>query len=555
MSMADEGSDLDSKNIRSKFSRSSHITQAARETLEAPNHAKEKRQVLDAITNLNFKVTAGSVAEQTGLPVLKVSSLLNRVAYETQGQLVVDTAGGVMYKFAPNFQASYLINGSKHAFQWLFRVIFNALAMAIRVVSLAIFFVLRISFGILLIASVVLVVVLIVAAVVSFFMKLADESGGGFDLDGGGGGGGDLGAELTGGLSFDWLSGIQYWTFDWLWDWYYWGRYFYWDPWSPWYGGYGYREHPDHYQVNSASSYSQSSSSAGAGYAEQETEAAAEKIRASNTNFLDNCFAWLFGVGDPNTDIEMERWRVVAHAIKAKSGVVLAEDVAPYVEAKDKGEDWMLPVLIRFNGYPEVSDSGKLIYCFPDLIPASVTSGPSVSGSSTTQTPVANELSNLYSSFLKRQSAQKTTNANARALPQFIHERDWLLTSITGTEAMSVLFFACLASGGAIGLLHYAGTYKYVEMARPLLLGIAAYGSLFIWMPLLRLPWVLSRNAAISKRNEAHLEAAQKLAHPDAELAKHMQEADAYRSSLWSGETKVAYTTETDLLEQQFQPQ
>src|SRR5690606_8201284 len=70
-----------------------------------------------------------------------------------------------------------------------------------------------------------------------------------------------------------------------------------------------------------------------------------ENETASGRNFLDNCFAVLFGTGDPNAQLEAERWRVVAQAIRAKAGVVLAEDLAPYVETTDRNEDWMLPIL------------------------------------------------------------------------------------------------------------------------------------------------------------------------------------------------------------------
>ncbi len=525
------------------------------ETLQAPNHAKQKRQVLDAINNLSFKVTAGSVVEKTGLPVLRVTALLNRIAYETQGQLVADSAGGVTYKFAPGFESKYLINGSKNFFRWTFRVAFNAAAIAIKIFSLTLFLLIRISFGLLLIASVVLVVVLIVAAVVGLIVRLVGSAGEAGDL------GGDAGDDLLGGLGdgvrFDWFGGIRYWTLDWIWDWWLWpGRYFWWDPWDPWYRSrYDYSDNwgSDSYSENSSRlAYKDSVRSNDTAGNTASEDSDATKRQDADSNFLDNCFSVLFGTGDPNAQREADRWSIVARAIKAKSGVVIAEDLAPYVETEAGNEDWMLPILIRFNGCPEVTESGKFIYSFPSLLPQNNVSEAKMYESADSGSNAASELNSIYTKFLKQKKAKAVANVNAKALPPFIQEQFWTLTGIPAGQVALVVGFACFASAGAIGLLTHASHYQYVLMLRPVLLGIAAYAGLFILMPLMRWPWVSSMNRRIDQRNAVHVEAAQRLAHPAADLAQYLREADGLRRAAVAGEVSMAYTTEEDLLEQEF---
>jgi hypothetical protein len=198
--------------------------QAAVQSLEGPSHAKEKRQVLDAVKALGLQVKVADVAEATGLPVLKVTELLNRVAYETEGHLLVDTNGGVAYKFAPNFESHYWLKGSKHLFQRTARVAYNALALCLRLLTLAVFMVVRASFGIMLIASVVLVIVVIVAIVVVCLLRVLSMFS-----DSGGDSGGDM-FDLPS-VNFDWLGGLRFWAIDWIWDWWYWPRYY--TNWSP----------------------------------------------------------------------------------------------------------------------------------------------------------------------------------------------------------------------------------------------------------------------------------------------------------------------------------
>ena len=72
-----------------------------------------------------------------------------------------------------------------------------------------------------------------------------------------------------------------------------------------------------------------------------------------------------------------------AAIIRANGGAVTAEQLAPLLappldpaqaeeEASRPGapvrEDWMLPLLLQFNGEPVVTDEGDLVYVFDELM-------------------------------------------------------------------------------------------------------------------------------------------------------------------------------------------
>ncbi|PSB26560.1 hypothetical protein [Chlorogloea sp. CCALA 695] len=66
------------------------------------------------------------------------------------------------------------------------------------------------------------------------------------------------------------------------------------------------------------------------------------------------------------------RQKAIAAVIRSNGGAVVGEQIAPYLDDISSGyaqkyEDYMLPVLTRFNGQPTVSPQGHLVYVFPEL--------------------------------------------------------------------------------------------------------------------------------------------------------------------------------------------
>ncbi|KAJ6799517.1 uncharacterized protein M6B38_207165 [Iris pallida] len=89
-------------------------------------------------------------------------------------------------------------------------------------------------------------------------------------------------------------------------------------------------------------------------------------------NFVESVFSFVFGDGDPNQGLEEERWKMIGEYIASNGGVVTAEELAPYLDVlpineTTDDESYILPVLLRFDGQPEVDDEGRILYRFPSL--------------------------------------------------------------------------------------------------------------------------------------------------------------------------------------------
>ncbi len=487
------------------------------ETLEAPVHSAEKERVLKVIRSSRKPVRAADVSRESGLPVLPVTALLNRIASETGGHLIVDTAGGIAYKFDAGFESAYLLRGTGTLMHRVGRIALNTMLAGIRIFCLVMFFLMRVSFGILLILSVVVIIALILFVVARLLTGGSDDdSGGGFDL----------GGMFEG----NWFQGVSYWTFDWIWDWFYWSRYISWDP------SYQERTYPD-------------------------TSASVPK--GKKNNFLDNCFKFLFGYGDPNSGLEETRWTTIARAIQAHGGVVIAENLAPYVAEAAQNEDWMLPVLVRFNGAPEVSETGTIIYCFPEFQrgaiastspPASPVSSASPSASADSTKTRDQALENLYARFLSRHGEALAGRKIGESVPACLTEEEWRFCGLTSSELTQIIGFALFALVGSGALMVSTLTLPFLLPFLPVLAGIFVYGLLFAIVPGVR--WLVESriNAGIQKRNEARRWHASKLqsVEKDETLQARLSEADLVRASSVAEPVQVAYTTEEDLLDQQF---
>ena len=77
---------------------------------------------------------------------------------------------------------------------------------------------------------------------------------------------------------------------------------------------------------------------------------------------------------------------MIAQVIRQNGGAVVAEQLAPYLDVPAPSnpagyaisgsgplttvvdESYVLPVLTRLNGQPEVTPDGNIVYVFPDLM-------------------------------------------------------------------------------------------------------------------------------------------------------------------------------------------
>ena len=406
--------------------------------MQAAVKTKEKEIVLKAVDSLGRRVTAADVAAKTGLPVLVAQAELNKVAAETGGHMEVATTGDVAYKFAPGFQNAYLAKGIAAIFQKFGKAAFNVA-----------YFLLRISFGIMLILSVLAVLFIFIAIMIY-------GNRGNDDRDDYGGGGGSFHFGF-----FDYLI---------LRDLLTWGMY----------------------------------SASGAPGGRQQR-------RERKSNFLFDCFSFLFGDGNPNADIEEKKWSLIANSIRDHGGVVTAEQLAPYTGADPKDEDAVLPVLVRFNGKPEVTEEGGLVYSFPAM---------------------------------QVSATAKDTHLSA----PFLQEMRW---PFVGPQAGSLIMVYVLAGFNFLGTW-WLFLQPGLRELWPLLLPLVTYGTLFVTIPLCRKLVLDMINNRITERNAKRSTYAEMLRAPSAELAKKL----GFASQLRIGKTRIkeddiVYTTEKDNLDQE----
>lgn len=233
-------------------------------------------------------------------------------------------------------------------------------------------------------------------------------------------------------------------------------------------------------------------------------------------NFLYNCFSFLFGDGNPNISLEERRWQLVAQVIRENGGVVVAEQLAAYTDAKPNDEDGVLPVLVRFDGRPEVTDTGNLVYLFPSL-QVSATSG------------------------------------GAGRLPPYLLERAWSFSNLAASDLMPVGFLAAVNFLGSWWLLAEASRIPFLLALMPLLLLLVTYGTLFTLIPFIRWLAIKFLNHRIAKRNAGREQVALLVKQPPEKLAKKLSETSGFKTKLKQiSADDVAYTTDKDMLEQQF---
>ncbi len=410
--------------------------------------------VMEAVEKLNYRVTIGDVAAQSGLDLNTAQREVLAIASETGGNIQVAESGEIAYKFAPNFR-EILVSRSfwLQVKEWL------------RGVWKWVFYGIRISFGILLIVSIVIVVVGIIAATIALQSQNRNDNDRNDRRSDRGGGG------------FFWLGGFgnpfgnPFMVFD-----------------------------PYYYEP--------------------------QRIRERDPDemgFLESVFSFLFGDGNPNADLEERRWRELATMIRSNNGVVVAEQIAPYLDNvvyKENDEYFVIPVLAKFNGFPEVSDTGTLAYKFPEL------------------QKVASE----------RKSKTKST---------YLQEKAWQFSKAPqGKIALAIglgVFYlvAALYLGSLLGRLALAsGFLGLLKAAYGLLLG---YAVLFLSTPAVRYFVLQYLNGGISDRNQKRAAIAEQLRQPSATLREKLEFASTFATKQEViDQNNLAYTTEQDLADHEY---
>jgi hypothetical protein len=415
--------------------------------------------IIKAVERLDYRATVGDVAAQAGIDINLAQQGLLALASAVSGHLQVAESGEVVYVFPKNIR-SILLNQSlqlrlKQTFAALWKVLF---------------YLIRISFGIVLMGLIVLAIVAIGILVVAISSSRGSDND---DREGSFGGGGFFYLPRL------WLGPDLFWMF------------------SP-----GYQTHPHRRQR----SYD------------------AEK---SQMGFLEAVFSFLFGDGNPNADLEDRRWQTVATVIRNHRGAVAAEQIAPYLDELGRGfdqeyESYMLPVLTRFAGQPEVSPAGDIVYRFPEL-----------------QTTAAETHTKPVSAYLKEHPWRFSQASSGQVM---------LAAGLGAVLLVLSLVLNSMAWGQIAGLS--GSIVAFVQAVAWVSLG---YSVAYLAIPLLRYFGVQWRNRRVETRNEARQDRAIALNEADEALQNKLAYAQQFASQTIVRDQDIVYTTERDLTEQELE--
>ncbi|MEH2372218.1 hypothetical protein [Nostoc sp.] len=264
-------------------------------------------------------------------------------------------------------------------------------------------------------------------------------------------------------------------------------------------------------------------------YDTQNQERRRERREENNLNFFEAVFSFLFGDGNPNANLEERRWQEIGTVIRINRGAVVAEQISPYLDDIGQGytreyEDYMLPVLTRFNGQPGVSPEGQIVYYFPEL---------QVSATKKRRHAISDHLEEFPWRFSAASSGQIMLSAGLGVL------------NLVGALVLGSL----LKDGTVAARLGELGAFVgFVQGIYWLLL---AYGAGFLGIPLLRYFWIRWRNRKIGDRNRDRISRARLLASPDAPLQQKIEYAQQFATQKVIGNEDLVYSSETDLLDQE----
>ncbi|XP_008787778.1 uncharacterized protein At5g03900, chloroplastic isoform X2 [Phoenix dactylifera] len=420
-----------------------------------------RNRAMEAVDSYGGRVTIGDVASRAGLKLDEAERALQALAADTGGFLEVSDEGDVLYVFPRDYRSKLAAKSLRMKIEPLLDKLKEATAYLIRV-----------SFGTALIASIVIVYTTIIALITS----RSDEDNRG----------------RRGGRSYDSNFTVLFRPSDLFW---------YWDP-------YYYRRR--------------------------------QMSTDDRMNFVESVFSFVFGDGNPNQGIEEERWKLIGEYITSNGGVVTAEELAPYLDvlpAEETADDesFILPVLLRYDGHPEVDDEGNILYRFPSL----------------QRTASSQRVSRLE--YVGKKWARWVNGVE-----RYFKEKKWQFSKTGPSEKAMVIGLGALNLFGVVVLdsmlrnttVTPRGFISFVADLFPLL---RIYAAAFFAIPLFR--WFLLRktNVDIEKRNRARQQRAQALELPDPSLRRKLVNARDMARRTVIGSDRIVYSTEEDTSDQDYE--
>lgn len=432
-----------------------------------------------AVEQRDYRVTVGDVATTVGLDVRLAEQGLMVLAAEAGGHLQVAEDGEIAYVFPRRFRAILRNRFWRVRLQEQWQRVWGIL-----------FYLIRISFGIVLIG--LIVAVLVALAVVIAVVSQSDRDG-----DSGGSSGNSRGGPVL---------IPNFWIGDWFW----------------WFA-------PDPVPARERRSN------------RTQPQAEGSSPDKDKLNFLEAVFSFLFGDGNPNADLEERRWQAIATAIRHHQGVITAEQLAPYLDdfpGDPEDEDYVLPALVRFNGQPQVSPEGDLVYCFPEL-------------------QVTAQEAGKTGNRQIRDSTGEPARHPAETPPAFLQEQRWIFSQASTGQKI-----AAGALGGVLLILaamlgSFVGSYgsELADLSGPLA-GLAmvsiGYSAAYLLIPLGRFFWLQHHNRRLETRNRDRQDRAIQLQAGSPTLDRKLAYAQQFARQNVIDANDLVYSTDQDLILQEF---
>eukprot|EP00527_Entomoneis_sp_CCMP2396_P006659 CAMPEP_0198145434 /NCGR_PEP_ID=MMETSP1443-20131203/23447_1 /TAXON_ID=186043 /ORGANISM="Entomoneis sp., Strain CCMP2396" /LENGTH=601 /DNA_ID=CAMNT_0043809083 /DNA_START=106 /DNA_END=1911 /DNA_ORIENTATION=+ len=446
------------------------------------------KPVVDAIEKQPEKsrVVAADVAAAAGVSLAQAKKDLTALASISRGEIAVSSEGELIYSFPENLSSVLAQNSLRYKSLQLFQKAWPLLFWGV-----------RISFGVTLVASIVAIFATIFFISSSSSRDEDDRRGGNGERRGGG---------MPMGGSFNMFFGPS--PFD----------FFYYRP----FGYYGYYGQP------------------------------ADERRSSkpeDMGFLESVFSYVFGDGNPNSDLEEKRLALATNLIRQNQGSVTAEQLAPLcddaIDPKEMqgktyvDERFVLPIVTALNGEPRVTDSGDIVYVFPELqLSASapnraLATAMSSEGMTLRRAGLDENASNRdikrmldYNGIAARGVLERTDLVRIldkvlppmseeeemellESDPSVLQEREWKFSLASDTNKLFAGGLGVANLGGALYLGNLfnqlaamggqlPGWYGAVQTFYPALL---AYAVLYNTIPAARNFWLKSQNKKIIERN------------------------------------------------------
>lgn len=470
--------------------------------------------IISAVEQAGGRVTVADVASGAGVSLSEAKKSLTALAQLADGHLEVSSDGQLIYAFG-SVRATLLAKSSK-----------ARIMESWKKVEPVMFYLMRVSFGVALLASIALIFTAIVALQSSTRRDDDDREGGSF------GGGGGM---FRMGPSFWWGPS----PFDFL----------FWNSYQP-------------YGVNR--------------YEEPE-----EKM-----SFLESVFSFLFGDGDPNYGIAQKRSQAVGQLIRSNGGALTAEQLAPYMDPDyDYGqsttvdESWVLPAVTEFGGVPDVTADGDIIYVFDDMQTSAIGTGDTTLGDRSTKelqamamregisTAGMYDKSDLVAGITSALEYRRSTGSPGGGASQSLSatgqgmlvEDQYEFSLASQGQLIMVGVLAAVNLGAGLYLANLlaspvlvgktlVGLLGFVKGALPFLL---AYGTAFAVIPALRYFKMQRDNKTIEERNRKRATWSYALKIGGEEVTRKIGAAQARAQGLTTvGKDDVEYTTGQSIEEQ-----